>query len=190
MHAHVLHWHALNMNMVSRDGAAAYGNVQEADSECGMIAGYEVELAVPGDVAGIAGLSRNAIEHGLPWRWTPQRVGKSMADSSSNVVVVRQSGELAGFAIMEYEDDEAHLVLLAVHPGQRRKRIGSALISWLETTARTAGIGLIRLETRARNAEAIAFYRTLGFQELELRKGYYLGLENGVCMAKDLWLPP
>lgn len=155
-----------------------------------MIAGYTVELAVPDDAVGIAGLSRNAIERGLPWRWTPRRVAKSIADGSSNVVVVRQSGNLAGFAIMEYKDEEAHLVLLAVHPDQRRRGIGAALVSWLEATARTAGIGLIRLETRAQNAEAIAFYRALGFQQLELRKGYYLGLENGVCMAKDLWLPP
>jgi ribosomal-protein-alanine N-acetyltransferase len=179
----------MGTNDIRNDGAA-YDNSQEADSECGMIAGYEVELAVPGDVVGIAGMSRNAIEHGLPWRWTPRRVANSMADRSSNVVVVRQSDSLAGFAIMEYEDDEAHLVLLAVHPDHRRKRIGSALLSWLEATARTAGIGLIRLETRSQNAEAIAFYRAFGFQEMELRRGYYLGLENAVCMAKDLWLPP
>lgn len=159
-------------------------------NRCEMIAEYEVELALPGDAVGIATLSRNAIEVGLPWRWTPQRVTKSIADKSANVIVVRQSGLLAGFAIMKYEDDEAHLLLLAVHPGQRRKRIGSALISWLEATARTAGIGLIRLETRSQNTEAIAFYRALGFQELELRKGYYLGVENGVCMAKDLWFAP
>ena len=154
-----------------------------------MITGYKVELAVPEDAVAIACLSRSAIEHGLPWRWKPQRVAQSIADRASNVVVVRQSGNLAGFAIMEYADEEAHLVLLAVHPDQRQKRIGSALVSWLEATARTAGIGLIKLETRTHNAEAIAFYRALGFQELELRKGYYLGLENALCMAKDLWLP-
>jgi ribosomal-protein-alanine N-acetyltransferase len=153
-----------------------------------MIAEYEIRLAVPGDALAISELSRDAIEHGLPWNWTPRRVAKSIAASATNVAVVRQGDTLVGFAIMEYGDEEAHVVLFAVHPAYRRKGVGSQLLSWLEATTRVAGIDLIRLEARAQNAAAISFYRKHGFKELGLRKGYYLGVEDAVRMAKDLWL--
>jgi ribosomal-protein-alanine N-acetyltransferase len=68
--------------------------------------------------------------------------------------------------------------------------VGSALLSWLEATARVAGINLIRLETRARNGVAISFYREHGFEVLGLCKSYYQGVEDAVRMAKDLWLHP
>jgi ribosomal-protein-alanine N-acetyltransferase len=153
-----------------------------------MIAEYEVKLAVPGDALAISELSRDAIEHGLPWNWTPRRIAKSIAASSTNVAVVRQGDSLVGFAIMEYGEEEAHMLLFAVHPAHRRKGAGSKLLSWLEATTRVAGIDLILLEARAQNAGAISFYRKHGFKELGLRKGYYQGVEDAVRMAKDLWL--
>jgi ribosomal-protein-alanine acetyltransferase len=155
-----------------------------------MIGEYEVKLAGRGDIRGISELSRDAIEFGLPWTWTPRRVAKSIAESSTNVVVVRQGGSLAGFAIMEYGEEEAHVLLLAVHPANRRTGVGSALLSWLEATTRVAGMNLIRVEARAQNGGAISFYRKHGFEELGLCKGYYQGVEDAVRMAKDLWLHP
>lgn len=151
-----------------------------------MIAEYEVRLAVPGDAREISELSRDAIEHGLPWNWTRQRVTHCIADDATNVVVVRQRGSLLGFAIMKYGEEQAHMLLFAVDPAHRRKGVGTALLFWLEQTARIAGIDLIRLEARASNTGAIAFYRRHGFEVLERRKGYYLGVEDAVRMAKDL----
>jgi ribosomal-protein-alanine acetyltransferase len=153
-----------------------------------MITEYEVKLAVPGDAVAISELSRDAIEYGLSWNWTPPRVTRSIADSATNVTVVRHGDSLVGFAIMVYGEEEAHIVLLAVHPAYRRKGVASTLLSWLETTTRIAGIDLIRLEARAQNAAARSFYRKHGFKELELRKGYYEGVEDAIRMAKDLWV--
>ncbi|HCE07863.1 MAG TPA: hypothetical protein DEQ40_04525, partial [Oxalobacteraceae bacterium] len=114
-----------------------------------MIAEYEIKLAVPGDAFAISELSRDTIEYGLPWNWTARRVATSIADSSTNVAVARQAERLVGFAIMKYGDEDAHVMLLAVHPAHRRKGAGSALLDWLEATARVAGIKSIQLEARA-----------------------------------------
>ncbi|MDB5773843.1 MAG: hypothetical protein JWM42_4217 [Burkholderia sp.] len=153
-----------------------------------MISEYEIKLAVMADAAAISELSRDAIEHGLSWSYTPRRVAKSIVDRATNVAVVHLRETLVGFAIMTYGDEEAHVILLAVHPAHRRKGVGSALLTWLEETARVAGIDLIKLEARARNAGAVAFYRTHGFKDLGLRKGYYQGVEDARSMAKDLWV--
>ncbi|HJV94436.1 MAG TPA: GNAT family N-acetyltransferase, partial [Albitalea sp.] len=123
-----------------------------------MISNCEVTLAQPADAIAIAELSRDAIEQGLGWSWTPRRVLRSVRDASTNVAVARRDGALLGFAIMQYGDEDAHLLLLAVRAAQRRQGVGKALLAWLETTARVAGIALIRLETRASNMGGRSFY--------------------------------
>ena len=151
-----------------------------------MISDYDISLAVPADARRVAELSRDSIEHGLEWSWTPRRVQKSVADASTNVVVAREGNRFVGFAIMKYADEEAHLLLLAVHSAHRRKGVASALLAWLEATVRVAGIGIISLEARAQNVAARAFYRKLGYHETGLLGGYYRGVEDAVRIAKDL----
>jgi len=151
-----------------------------------VIAEYEIVLARPADAQKISELSRDAIEHGLPWSWTPRRVMRSIHDVSTNVAVARRGSRVLAFAIMSYGDEEAHLLLLAVEPVLRRRGVGSALLAWLEMTARVAGIGLIRLEARSANRIARSFYRRHGFTETGLHRGYYQGVEDAVRMTKDL----
>ena len=154
-----------------------------------MIEQYEISLAVAADAAAIAELSRDTIERGLPWSWTSRRVARSIRDRSTNVIVARQARGLAGFAIMKYEEEEAHLLLLAVLAAQRRKGIGSALLAWLEATVAVAGIGVVKLETRASNQDGRLFYRRHGFEDVGLQEGYYQGVEDAMQMCKDLRRP-
>jgi [ribosomal protein S18]-alanine N-acetyltransferase len=152
-----------------------------------MITQHDIRLACEADAQPIACMSRDCIEHGLGWSWRPARVRRSIADAATNVVVCREAGGLAGFAIMKYGDEEAHLLLLAVDAHRRRRGVGTALMSWLESTVRTAGLGVIRLETRRSNLAAQAFYRRLGYQPVSRVRGWYRGIEDGVRFAKDLW---
>jgi ribosomal-protein-alanine N-acetyltransferase len=149
----------------------------------------DIALARPSDARAIALLSREVIEGGLSWRWTPARVLRSLADAQTNVIVARTGdlSRLAGFALMKYGEQEAHLMLLAVDPARRRQGVASALLAWLETTARTAGTGVIRLEARAANAAARAFYAGQGYVEVDRMPRYYDGVEDAVRLAKDLF---
>ena len=134
----------------------------------------------------IARLSRDRIEQGLDWSWTPQRVRRSMQDPDTNVAVMVLEGLLLGFGIMKYQEEEAHLLLLAVRPGVDRRGIGSALVDWLESSARVAGLERILLEARAGNAGARAFYRKHGYAEIAVVPRYYQGVEASVRLAKNL----
>ncbi len=148
-----------------------------------------IELATGADVRVIADLSRDVIEQGLGWSWTAPRVLKALRDDATNVIVARRHqrvGDVAGFAIMKYGDDAAHIVLFAVDEAHRRSGIGTALMAWLETTARTAGINTIALEARSGNAEARAFYKQVGFNEIGVRVSYYRGVEDAVRFEKSL----
>ena len=152
-----------------------------------MITQHDIRLALESDAQSIACLARDCIEVGLGWTWRPARVLRSMAEPSTNVAVCRDPRGLAGFGIMKYGDEEAHLLLLAVDARRRRRGVGSALVAWLEWSARTAGLGVIRLEARCGNPPALAFYRRLGYREVVRVPGLYRGLEDGVRLAKDLW---
>src|SRR5258706_16353301 len=86
-------------------------------------------LARASDAREIAEMSRDLIEEGLTWSWTPARVQHFIMGAESSVVVARraQGGDaprLAGVAIMHFGDEVAHLNLFAVGPGHRRQGLG------------------------------------------------------------------
>lgn len=151
-----------------------------------MIANYEINLARLSDAPSIALLSRDAIERGLHWSWTAQRVLRSVRDVATNTIVARERQMLAGFAIMKYRDEDAHLLLMAVHSSRRRRGVGSALLDWLEVTVRTAGIASIRVEARETNFVARAFYNKHGYRHVELLRGYYESRDDAVVLKKTL----
>ncbi|MDH4290019.1 MAG: GNAT family N-acetyltransferase [Aquincola sp.] len=153
-----------------------------------MIADISIELARRADAAAIAALSRDAIEHGLPWRWTPTRVRRAIEHPETNVAVVRELGAVVAFGIMIYAGETAHLQLLAVRPSRRRCGVGSALLIWLEGVARAAGIARIGLEARVDNAAGRCFYSEHGYHERHIVAAMYGGRFDGVRMEK--WLRP
>jgi ribosomal protein S18 acetylase RimI-like enzyme len=153
-----------------------------------MILLPSVSLAVAADARSIAEMSRDYVEFGLGWSWTPSRVLKAILDSSTNVAVVRERGAVLGFGIMRYGEQRAHLTLLAVLPGERKRGLGAVLVSWLERSAQVAGLERVQLEARADNPGAIAFYREQGYEQAGTQPGYYRGEIDAVRLEKRLWL--
>ncbi|HMA00447.1 MAG TPA: GNAT family N-acetyltransferase [Steroidobacteraceae bacterium] len=148
-------------------------------------------LARASDAREIAEMSRDLVEEGLTWSWTPARVQHFISGTDSSVVVARRARrgdgrQLAAFAIMHFGDEVAHLNLLAVAPDHRRQGLGRQLMGWLTATAIEAGVFRINLELRTRNAAARAFYESLGFNQLGVVQGYYQGREAALRMSRHL----
>ncbi|MDQ6630101.1 MAG: GNAT family N-acetyltransferase [Pseudomonadota bacterium] len=149
-----------------------------------------IRFATRTDALVIAEMSRDLIEQGLGWSWNQERVLRSLRHPESNAIVAVRDNERAGFGIMKYGDDEAHLLLLAVRPGHARHGVGRRLVAWLEASARIAGIGRVTLEARHSNSAARAFYLELGYAQTQLLPGYYGGRETSVRMSKVLTVQP
>jgi ribosomal protein S18 acetylase RimI-like enzyme len=147
---------------------------------------YLLAPARNADAVTLAAMSRELIEGGLAPSWGAARIRWHVRDPDSVVLAARSGASLAGFAIMRYADEAAHLNLLAVDPQHRRRGIGRDLVQWLEETALTAGTFRIALELREGNAGARAFYRALGYRELGAVPGYYQGLETAIRMGRDV----
>jgi ribosomal protein S18 acetylase RimI-like enzyme len=142
-----------------------------------------IRPAEPRDAQAIAAMSRDFVESGLGWKYDAARVLRAMRDRDTLAVVAcegakgsssaHRGGAVAGFAIMEFGDERAHLVLLAVRPSHRRLGFGQRMLDWLLDSARVAGMASIHLELRAGNDAARRFYRAMGFYETVLVPGYY-----------------
>ena len=143
-------------------------------------------LARTTDALEIAEMSRDLIEQGLTWSWTPLRVQHFISGAESSVVVARREGRIAAFAIMHFGDAVAHLNLLAVAAKHRRQGLGRQLMDWLTATAIEAGVFRINLELRSNNDQARIFYERLGFDKLGIVQGYYQGREAALRMSRRL----
>lgn len=145
-----------------------------------------VGLATLEDAMPIAGMTARLIEAGLPHVWTHRRIANHISSSNSVVVTARDKLFMAGFAIMHFGEDSAHLNLLAVDPDYRRHGVGSRLIGWLEESSRVAGVQFISLEVRSSNHRALSFYSRLGYRETGVIPGYYSGIDDATLLARDL----
>ena len=148
-----------------------------------------VRLAQPRDAHAIALMSRDLVESGLGWKYDAARVLRAMRNPDTLAPVACDGGRIAGFGLMEFGEERAHLVLLAVRPAQRRLGIGRRLLDWLVESARTAGIASLHLELRAGNEAAQGFYRAMGFDETIVVPGYYRGREAALRMIRVLRAP-
>jgi ribosomal-protein-alanine N-acetyltransferase len=148
-----------------------------------------LQFADRSDAAALASMSRDLIEAGLGWRYRSQSVRDLINDPETVTLVARNGEALAGFGIMKFGDERAHLVLLAVRPAYQRRGIARRVLQWLVESAATAGMSSIHVELRARNTGAYAFYRAIGFAETLRLPGYYSGRETAIRMLRLLRAP-
>lgn len=147
---------------------------------------YQIGPARSGEAWRIANMSRALIEEGLTWRWRPAAIARLVRREDTEVVVIRANHLVVGFAVMQFFEDEGHLILFAVSRLHRKKGLGRRMLEWLEQMADVAMIGTIRLEVRRKNRDARAFYRQLGYREVAVIRGYYEGREDAVRMERTL----
>jgi len=134
----------------------------------------------------MAQMSRDLIETGLGWSYDAPKIARLIANADTVALVACDAQGLSGFAVMQFGDERAHLVLLAVRPSSRRQGVARRLLAWLLDSARIAGIAELSLELRAGNADARAFYRAMGFSDAGLLPGYYRKREPALRMLRVL----
>jgi [ribosomal protein S18]-alanine N-acetyltransferase len=112
--------------------------------------------------------------------------GYEQAHSSGQIILVAElNGQVCGFMIARIIADEAEILNTAVDPAQRRKGIGTALLSAAISSTHAHNAKSIYLEVRESNSAAISFYRQHGFEKTAERREYYRGpTENAVVMRK------
>lgn len=101
-------------------------------------------------------------------------------------LIALRSGKPVGCgAVRRIEEQTGEIKRMYVRPEERRRGVGSALLSALEAEARALGIARLVLETGVRQLEAAALYQRAGFSVIA-PFGEYVGSRLSVCMAKVL----
>lgn len=145
-----------------------------------------IRLARLADARQMALMSRQEIEHGLSWGWTPDRIRAAIRSPNNVVLAAVQGRRLCGFALLQIIENRSHLCLLAVAQGLRRQGLGRRLVTRLMQISRDRGCIAMQLELRLCNLEARALYRTLGFRLISHIANYYENKEPAAVMTRDL----
>jgi [ribosomal protein S18]-alanine N-acetyltransferase len=87
--------------------------------------------------------------------------------------VAVQDQQIVGYAVMSMGAGEAHILNLCVREEVRRAGVGRELIHYLLRQAEEAGMSEAFLEVRPSNAIALLLYKSLGFEQVGTRRGYY-----------------
>ena len=116
----------------------------------------------------------------------------NFSDSLANGYLCRvdeAEGEVRGYAILMPLVDEAELLTIGVAAAQQRKGLGRTMLREMLQLARDEKMKRMFLEVRPSNEAAIALYRSAGFAEVGVRRGYYQdasGSEDALVMACHL----
>jgi len=97
------------------------------------------------------------------------------------------NGNIVGFICgMILNSESVRILMLAVHPLQRNRGIGSELLQRFVEISSSNGIKKIVLEVRVGSLKAIKFYQKRGFQITEKLENFYTNDENGYKMVRYL----
>ena len=126
----------------------------------------------------------------FPYPWSRGNFADAVASGYDCWTVRDADGELAGYYLLMYALDEAHLLDVAVAGKRQRQGLGRRLLYQIGARALGQGMESILLEVRPSNERALEVYRRHGYIQIGRRKGYYpagpAGREDAIVMRLDL----
>jgi ribosomal-protein-alanine N-acetyltransferase len=151
------------------------------------VAFLEIKPASTEDLPAIVTLDR------LCWGkfWSRSGYQQELESPASDFLVLTptspqvSSPGVVGMGCLWSVAEEAHVILLAVHPQYRRMGGGQVLLYGLLLAAHQRGLQWATLEVRSSNRAAIALYQKFGFEILGRRRRYYEDGEDALV----LWRP-
>jgi ribosomal protein S18 acetylase RimI-like enzyme len=94
-----------------------------------------------------------------PWA----SIGRKLGVQRELFFVARDAGRVIGTAMAGYDGHRGWIYSVAVHPEQRRRGIGRALLARAEAALVGMGCPKVNLQVRVMNQAVIAFYQRCGF---------------------------
>lgn len=103
-----------------------------------------------------------------------------------HVVIAYENNTAAGCgAFKAFDSDSVEIKRMYVLPTHRNRGIAAAVLQQLEQWAKEEGYSAAVLETGKKQPEAIRLYEKCGYSRIP-NYGQYAGVENSVCMKKEL----
>ncbi len=122
-----------------------------------------------------------------PWSREAFKGELSLAGISFYTVAL-DGGEVVGYGGYRFAAGEMHITNLAVKESVRRKGIAKRLTELLISEGARRGAKQAHLEVRRSNLSAQDLYRSMGFENVGVRREYYRKeKEDAILMSKGLF---
>ena len=126
--------------------------------------------------------------YNFPWT---QSIFKDCLRVGYSAIVLEIYDSIVGYGIISVAVGEAHILNLCIHPELQRCGYGRRILKRLLAIAQQKGAQSVFLEVRPSNQAAILLYHKMGFNQIGVRKKYYLygdkGREDGLIFALELY---
>lgn len=145
---------------------------------------YSIREGVPSDLPTL--MEVESLAHAYPWS---EKVMLRYLNKRDSVWVLEVKGVHVAHAVISSVLDEAELLMASVSPESQRQGYGRMLLAHIIDMLVEREFVTFFLEVRESNAPAIALYKSLGFEEIGRRVGYYpqpSGREDALIFSLDL----
>ena len=121
--------------------------------------------------------------------WSKNQFIESILNPANLCYSISIKNKIIGFLIAMPALDTADILNISINKACQRKGYGNKLLHYLIKELKHRMISQLILEVRASNQTTIAFYLKHGFEEISLRKNYYMNnskhpnqKEDGIIM--------
>lgn len=115
--------------------------------------------------------------------WSADMFSDEINKDYSDYFVAAENDEIIGYGGIWSIYETAELMRIAVLPENRGRGIAKAILGEMTARAKSRGCERMMLEVRQSNVSARGLYKSFGFNEISIRKGYYDG-EDAVIMER------
>ena len=126
-----------------------------------------------------------AVSFSVPW--SQGAFVATVSHPGYRYFVAEENGEILGYCGFTYVLDEAEIPNVCVSAKVRGCGIGKKMMLALFEEAKSLGVATLYLEVRQSNMPAQKLYRSVGFEEIGLRKNFYeQPKEDALLMKRTL----
>ncbi|MEO5973338.1 MAG: N-acetyltransferase [Sphingomicrobium sp.] len=137
-----------------------------------------LEPGSTGDLDQVIAVMNSAFDDRFGEAWTRSQCAGILPMPGVVLMIARNGVDSAiGFSLSRIIAGEAELLLLAVAPDHRRRKVGTVLLDQFLERARENGANRVHLEVRDGNP-AVKMYRAAGFYGAGRRRKYYHGRDG------------
>ena len=94
--------------------------------------------------------------------------------------------EIIGFLLLYVTFDSSSIVQIAIKKDKRNQGFAGFLLRNVEKLLIKEEVSFITLEVRVSNIPARKLYKKLGYEEINIKKGYYEDGEDAIYMVKGI----
>ena len=117
--------------------------------------------------------------------WTKELIKQELIKSSNALIIISEiNGKVMGYFFSHIFKDEVHILNIAIdipfqHQGLGKQLLDKIMKKYLKEAD-------VFLEVKRTNFPAINLYLSFGFEEIDIRQGYYTDGQDAVIMSRKV----